>query len=358
MSEGTAPAAAPARSPRERGWTRVLLALAAFFLIPVIPPLRAIVPIEQPMLLIVPALAACFLIAWMAGGRLALAVVWVILAAWTIRAMPVEASSYAPIAAGWGLLLAGAFGIACLLVTSPAFFNRALVAVAAALAIGFAVATLGSAGARGTRRAIADEFARRNGEVIAQLQAEVDSMPELRALSSWAERNHAIPAGSSIVDVSRETLRSSSAFAVSVFPALLALQSLLVLALCWALYHRLGRTRIGAPLGRLRTFRFNDQLVWGVIVGLIALYLPTLAQMRGIGRNLLVFFGALYALRGVAVLAWFLTPGLFGTVATIAVLLMLAGGARIALPLGIAAFGLGLGDTWLDWRRPRTRPTP
>src|SRR6185436_1560283 len=96
---------------------------------------------------------------------------------------------------------------------------------------------------------------------------------------------------------------------VAVLPALLALQSLTALALAWSLYHRLSRARLGAPLRSLRDFRFNDQLVWGLILGLIGVLLPALTVARGVGRNLLVFFAALYAMRGLGVLAWFMAPG-------------------------------------------------
>ena len=40
-----------------------------------------------------------------------------------------------------------------------------------------------------------------------------------------------------------------------------------------------GRARLGAPLRPLREFRFNDQLVWGLIVGLTIMLLPTLESL-------------------------------------------------------------------------------
>jgi hypothetical protein len=125
---------------------------------------------------------------------------------------------------------------------------------------------------------------------------------------------------------------------------------LAALALAWAAYHRLGRTRLGAPLSPFKEFRFNDQLVWGLIVGLTIVFLPTLAGLRAAGANLLVFFGALYALRGLGVLAWFLAPGAVASALAV-------GAAMLLWPiLLVAALGLGLGDTWADWRR-RARPT-
>ena len=72
------PVLAPA--PTERGWGKLLLAIAAFVVLPWIPQLQAFLPIEQTMLLFVPAVAACALVGWWAGGRPYMAIAWVILA--------------------------------------------------------------------------------------------------------------------------------------------------------------------------------------------------------------------------------------------------------------------------------------
>ncbi|HEY4305991.1 MAG TPA: hypothetical protein VGM82_16085, partial [Gemmatimonadaceae bacterium] len=67
-------------APTERGWGKLFLALAAFILLPKIPQISALLPIEQTMVLFVPALAACALVGWWAGGRAYLAIAWVALA--------------------------------------------------------------------------------------------------------------------------------------------------------------------------------------------------------------------------------------------------------------------------------------
>lgn len=72
-----APVALPAG---ERGWGKLLLAVAAFLIVPTIPQFRALLPVDETMLLIVPSLAACAVVGWWAGGRLPLAIVWVGLA--------------------------------------------------------------------------------------------------------------------------------------------------------------------------------------------------------------------------------------------------------------------------------------
>ena len=116
------------RVPRrrsERGWGKLLLALAAFLFLPHLPPLRALLPVEETLLLLLPALAACCLVGWWAGGRLLLAVVWVGLAAWVL-AQPATPGAFYNLVRGWSLLLAGAFGLVCLFGPRRPFFPRAL----------------------------------------------------------------------------------------------------------------------------------------------------------------------------------------------------------------------------------------
>jgi hypothetical protein len=143
--------------------------------------------------------------------------------------------------------------------------------------------------------------------------------------------------------------------AVPYFPALLALESLAALALCWGLYHRISRTRLGEQLTALRDFRFSDHLVWGLIAGIMLVVLPVPAAWRGTGLNLLLFFGTLYAIRGLGVLAWYLEAAGAGAL----VITALAITAAILSAPAVLALGLvGLGDTWLDWRHRAGGATP
>ena len=142
-------------------------------------------------------------------------------------------------------------------------------------------------------------------------------------------------------------------------PALLALESLAAMAVAWSLYHRLNPRAIGPALSRLRDFRFNDQLVWGVAVGASIAIVPAFSEAKNAGYNLLVFFGALYVLRGLGILGWISNGRVIRLFLAVAAWTLVVGviayklGFLIALgaPLIALAFSLGLGDTWVDWRR-------
>ncbi|MGZ8376168.1 MAG: hypothetical protein ACXW0Z_02910, partial [Gemmatirosa sp.] len=85
---------------------------------------------------------------------------------------------------------------------------------------------------------------------------------------------------------------------------------------------------------------------------------PSLAPLRVVGANLLAFFGALYALRGLGVLRWWAPEKWAALFALgVALLLPVLGVALLAGTLGLIALLLGLGDTWQDWRNRRPRPT-
>jgi hypothetical protein len=136
-----------------------------------------------------------------------------------------------------------------------------------------------------------------------------------------------------------------------VFPALLGLASLSALGFSWWLYKRVSRSP-DPGIGALKDFRFNDQMVWILILGMVALLLSSGAIER-VGVNALVFMGALYALRGAGVVL-FLTGGfsLFGGI------LLLVGFFLLAPFMVLGAMFIGLGDTWFDLRNrgPILRP--
>ena len=354
MTDATSAVPVPARS--ERGWGKLLFALAAFLILPTVPQLRALLPVERTIVLLVPALAACCLVGWWAGGKLLTAVVWVGFAVLLAVQKSASPDTFQNLARGWSLLLAGAFGLVCLFGVRRPLFARALVALGVALTLATMMSALGPVTPAHVQRAVGSELARRNGETMGLINGFIEQHP-----GEWNDLIKKVPSMGTVPAETEKQLATLSQAGAGLYPALLALESIMALALAWAMYHRLSRARLGNPLQPLREFRFNDQLVWGLITGLTIVFLPTLQSFRGLGRNLLLFFGALYAIRGLGVLAWFLAPGAL-------VMGLTVGFAMLWLPvlqffsalgflmLGIAAFGLGLGDTWADWRR-RARST-
>jgi len=131
------------------------------------------------------------------------------------------------------------------------------------------------------------------------------------------------------------------------------------MAIAWSLYNKLSGVPVGPALGRLRDFRFNDQLVWGVAVGASVFILPPFAEGKNAGLNLLLFFGALYVLRGLGILGW-ISNGhtirlvfaiIFFSVIAVTIAYQLGFLVALGAPLTLLAFSLGIGDTWVDWRR-------
>jgi hypothetical protein len=337
----TAPAApAPARA----SWRRLALGLGAFLIAPLVPALRASMPIEQTPMLVVAIIAVCAVVSWKNGGRLFLALLWIAVAATALLspAGPVD-SPYNWLARGWALLLAASFGLVSIIAATEAFFPRALSALAVATSLGFALVLVSPGGPTRISNAMATEFNRRNDQSIASLR-QVSGAP------GWKEVVGESPTLQRLTEESEAQLSSIPKWSSVLVPALLALESLAAMALGWALFQRMTKVAIGPPLGRLRDFRFNDQLIWGVAVGASIFLLPAFSEGRNAGLNLLVFFGFLYTLRGMGILAWMSR--------TRAVAFMLIALAVFAWPIVTAlAFGLGLGDTWLDLRtRAQAKP--
>jgi hypothetical protein len=339
-----------------QGWRKLILGLFLFVLAPVVPQFRAFLPIDETMMLFVPAMAACALVGWWAGGRVLPAVVWVALAFIVARQQVASTDVFASLLRGWTLLLAGAFGLACLFGSSRPFFTKALVAVGAAFGLALVMSLFGPVTLSATDGAIAAEFARRNAEFMEYLASAIST--NSAQWQAWTQR---MPQLNTIQADAALHLAAMSKAGQKMFPALLALESLGALALAWATYHRLSRRRLGAPLSPLRDFRFNDQLVWGLIAGLVILLMPSFGAFRGLGGNLVLFFGALYAIRGLGVLAWFMAPGTLTVSLVVGAVLVFVPIVQVLailgfMTLGVTAIGLGVGDTWADWRS-RARST-
>jgi hypothetical protein len=223
------------------------------------------------------------------------------------------------------------------------FFPRAMASVAVAFAILGVVLVARPGAPERFGDAVGNEMRRR-------ASAELDRWGKYTATPEWKRLE--TQGGQWWITLSgqvTEFWRRAPDFTAPVTAGLLAVESLAALALVWGLYHRASRTRLGPPLAPLREFRFNDQLVWGLIAGVTFVALPNLAALRGVGVNLLVLFGTLYLLRGLGVLTWFLAPS------RIALALFIIVAFFIWPIVGIFSLGLGLGDTWFDLRgRART----
>ena len=328
---------------REQGWARVVLATACLLLIPLTPLFRVLLPVEQTALLLAPALAALAVAGWLSGGRAALAIVWVAIATWSVVQLS-GGGLFSLLQGGFALLVAASFGalVVARRNSSSPFLPRAIVAVMVALGLSLAITVVVPGGPTRVADGVAAEAGRR-AEASRAGWRQVTGTPEWK---EFVVENQ--PAGemAAMVDAQLAALPTTSRL---LFPSLIALEALAALAVAWALYHRIGRARIGPPLAAVRDFRFNDHLVWGVIAGLGMMLLPGLVLVRAIGANLLVFFGALYTIRGVGVFMFVAAPGRLATALLIVVALLFWN------VLGVMALGLGVGDTWLDWRS-RARP--
>lgn len=323
---------------KNQSWRKLGWGLVLFLILPVLPGFNVLVPIQQTLILIVPVVAACSIAGWRLGARAALAILWLALAIWMlVQPAGVGGTPYDQMARGWAILLAACFGLVSLWSTSTPFFVRALSSVALAVAIGFVVALSSPSGMARFERAANDELSRRTTWWTTRLDENAKT-PEVR------EMYDRFPMMESMNEDAEAALREAPDYSGKIVPALLALESLAALALGWSLYHRLTPVRLGPELGRLTDFRFNDQLIWGLAVGLTLCLLPAFGEGRIAGLNLLIFFGGLYLLRGLGVLSWIAR----GRYAFMIVLTLIP---QTCLLLGAIALALGLGDTWLDLRR-------
>jgi len=312
---------------------------------------RSLVPVEQLLLLVVPALAACATVAWWAGGKLTPALAWCALAAWVLgQPLPVESAGYAAVARGWALALAASFGLVCFVRPRLSFFVRALSALGIACAVVLLWLIVTGRDPARLSGVMGTELARRS-------QASLEAWQRhLRTAGVWHAVSSRAPELALRASQSADQLSELPARTAPLVPALLGLESLAALALAWGLHHRLSRVRLGPPLGSLTTFRFNDQLVWGLVAGVTLVILPSLAPLRAVGFNLLLFFGALYALRGLGILRWLASERVaVAAVVGLALLLPIVGLELLAGALSGLALAIGLGDTWGDWRNRRAR---
>ncbi len=334
-----------AAAPREAGWVRVVLATLAFLLVARAPGAQAVLPVVDTLLLLFPALAACFVAGWVAGGPGGLAFAWVLMTA-ALLALPASsggASSH-DVARAWGLLVAGSFGAVCVAGARGPFLRRALAAAGFAIVGAGLLAGSAAISLPAVARLFAAEFASRNAATAAAFARWLPAVAaRVPAAGEWAAAR------------SLALGEASAAVAAPLAPATLVLESLAACALAWTLYHRLSRTRLGPPLATLRAFTFGHQVVWALVAGGVLLAVPALRGSSAalLGANLVVLVGALFALRGAGVAAWFVPVR--RTAAQIAAAVAAVALAPVTVP---AALGLGVADNWLDWRGLARAATP
>lgn len=332
--------AAPA--PGRRKWWLFLLGMFAFVMFGYVPAGAAFTPVGPAFLLVGGTAIACVLVAAALHGRTAVAPLAVAIAGIVLTStMPGADQTYRYLVFGWSVLLAASFGLVSILAPAQTFLPRALASVALALVVAVAGVALFGNGFEKVRSSMYAEAARRADMIDMAGQRQFSA-------SSWRDAEVRQPQLASVRAAYEEWVHGLPQRTLFLLPSLLALQSLAGLALGWELFHRLSRQRIGEPLSRLREFSFNDQYVWAVAVGLTILVLPEFAEGRAAGANILLFFGALFALRGMGVLASF-PRGRF-LVPLVALLFI----AAWPLAAGITLL-LGLADIWLDVRQ-RARP--
>ncbi len=225
---------------------------------------------------------------------------------------------------GWTILLGGCFAALSLRWPNKTFLPRALGAVALALAGAWAVL-----GVQTSRWTVIDWM------VTDRMSAGVGTAMEALQLLRGGS-----PLPASVVS----TVYRATQIQGQIFPAMLALSSVAALGVAWWLYVRLVMES-DAGLGPLRDFRFNDQLVWLLVVGIVLVEFRWGGPLGRAGLNTVCFMGALYALRGAAVVVDIVRGlSVFGWV-----MLTLA---TLFLPpfVLVGAFMIGLGDTWFDVR--------
>lgn len=329
---------AATRDNKGQSWRPLLWGLAAFFLLPLVPLGDVIFPIQQTLLLFVPALAVCSIVGWKSGSRAALAIIWMALAVWMLlQPAGPPGTAYNQMARAWAIVLAAGFGLVSLLSSATVFFVRGMAAVGIAFAVGLTVALSSPSGIARIQHAGGEEFMRRAAATLNQFQQKWDTEP-------WKDLTARAPLLQAADDWAADIEREIPKHTTPLLPALLALESLAALGLAWSVYNRLSAVKIGPSLGPLTEFRFNDQIIWALAVGLTLSLLPAFGDGRNAGFNLLLFFGALYAIRGLGVLAWISR----GRYLFIILLSLIPQGIFL---LGLLSLALGLGDTWLDLRR-------
>ena len=222
---------------------------------------------------------------------------------------------------GWALLLGGCFVGLSIARPKMKISDRALEAVFGALVLVAILMTLMSGAWDIVDWVISDRVRATVAQVIALGGSEGLAPALITALYQTAEAQ------------------------ILIFPALTALASMSALLLSWWLFIFFsGRSK--EALGSVKNFRFNDHLIWMLVVGLFLLFTRWSEPLQRLGSNAVVFIGALCAVRGAAVIV-FITGG-FSVLGYAMTLL----GLVIVPPIVLGgAVLIGIADIYLDFRK-------
>ncbi len=165
MAEAATPAA------KRQSWRPLYWGLAAFLVCPFLPFFELIFPVQQTLMLLVPVIAACSIVGWKLGGRVALALIWIALSMWMLlQPAGPPGTQYDQMARGWAILLAASFGLVSLWSTAVPFFSRALFSVGLAVGIGFLIALSSPSGIARFQHAAEEELTRRVSSTIQKIE--------------------------------------------------------------------------------------------------------------------------------------------------------------------------------------------
>ena len=222
---------------------------------------------------------------------------------------------------GWALLLGGCFVGLSIARPKMKISDRALEAVFGALVLAAILMTLMSGAWNIVDWVISDRVRATVAQVIALGGSEGLAPALITALYQTADAQ------------------------ILIFPALTALASMSALLLSWWLFIFFsGRSE--EALGSVKNFRFNDHLIWMLVVGLFLLFTRWNEPLQRLGSNAVVFIGALCAVRGAAVIV-FITGG-FSVLGYAMTLL----GLVIVTPIVLGgAVLIGIADIYLDFRK-------
>jgi len=305
---------------RRRKLSRAVLLLAATFVLS---------PIGPILLVVVPLALVLVSFRWGEPRPVMWAVLLLGVVALYAAGLGVAGGDDAPLRfaeLGWCVLVGGTFVAASASGTGRTMLDKALAAVAGAGGIVLVLGLLRPGLLSGVDWASGAETWR----------AATTTYPRLVSLGgardgAWVER-----LGSAML--------GWVGFQQAVYPAFLALASVTALAGAWLLG---GASDDEIEIGRIREFRFNDQLVWLLVAGLALLVLPFGRGASRLGENAALFMGVLYLVRGAAVLWWAAAMVVKSTGTAILLVLL----ALLLYPVVAGtALVLGLSDTWIDLR--------